>query len=713
MATKTKRTATELNPQQAMLVKLAESVLDEADAERSQIHALSAEQCRLKHPRLSEHALGFSIPYYRLDGSNGFYRYRLIGKSLERSTGFGAVATENRKKQPKYLQEPDTLNEPYFSPLLKMSWLEVAKDVRITIIFTEGEIKAACGCKLLQLPVVGLGGVEMFRATKRGIEFLPELEQFVWKNRHVVICYDSDAADNPNVVLAENALGYELLVRGARPFVARIPLLDENKGKHEDPKKDKTGLDDFLLARGAEAFREVLEQAKKYDWRTSLMHSETGKIMGNLGNAQHALRIAPAFKGVLFWDEFAGKVTFRRPLPWSEKKDNWQDEHLNDYHPGRTAEWLQRKGINVGSQITYEALNNIAKEHPFHPVRDYLEGLMWDGEKRLDSWLSKYAGARDCKYARAVGKCWLISGVARVYQPGCKADYILALVGKQGIGKSTVFSTLAVKDEWFTDHISDIGSKDSRDELRGQWIVEWADFDETRGSVNRQKAYATTRRDKYRRAYGRAVEDHPRQNILGLSTNHPEFLVDETGNRRYWPVECGGLPDIKALTEDCDQLWAEALVCYRNGDKWWLEDATLIAAADERQAEHYKPGPWDEKIIEWLATGDYKDGKRLSTVTVPQVKGSTKVKGEPSESTRDRVFLEDIMSDCIGVELKDRKQADLNNVVRCLRHNKWVQGREGTGLRRWYYARPHSKDAASITRSKRSRGKARAARSKG
>ena len=152
-----------------------------------------------------------------------------------------------------------------------------------------------------------------------------------------------------------------------------------------------------------------------------------------------------------------------------------------------------------------DAVELIAKESIVHPVREYLQSLKWDKKPRVSGWLSAYLGADPNRLNTAIGKAWLVSAVARIFRPGCQADYCLSLEGMQGLGKSTVLRTLA-GDDWFTDHVSDLASKDSRIELLGKWIVELAELGPVRRSENeRVKQFLTARFDSYRPPYGRGL----------------------------------------------------------------------------------------------------------------------------------------------------------------------------------------------------------------
>jgi predicted P-loop ATPase len=286
-----------------------------------------------------------------------------------------------------------------------------------------------------------------------------------------------------------------------------------------------------------------------------------------------------------------------------------------------------------------------------------------------------YLGAPDTPYVRAVGKCWLISGVARIYRPGCQVDHTLMLQGAQGIKKSTALRTLA-SDDWFTDHISDLQNKDSRLELRGKWIVEFAEMDRLRrAEAERIKSFLTTRIDSFRPPYGRRIESFPRESIFAASTNEDTPFSDPTGNRRFWPVDCGEI-NVDGIASDRDQLWAEARFEHERGTGWWLETRELVDAATEEQESRYDAGVWAEPIAMWLRDPKERygpDGGPLWTFS----------------SSKDRVTITDVLVHAIGKPVDRHTQADKNAVGAILASWKWRQRRIGPrGQREYCYVRP-------------------------
>lgn len=392
-------------------------------------------------------------------------------------------------------------------------------------------------------------------------------------------------------------------------------------------------------------------------WRNGLLLNLNGTVKPALANAITALRGAPEWAGVLAYNEFAHFTVLRKPAPWLKP----DAEFVADWTPNHdtlATEWLHHQGIFVSVDVTGQAVEAVARECPFHPVRAYLKGLAWDGTPRLETWLSEYLGADQSPYAAAVGSRWMISAVARVFEPGCKADCCLILEGEQGIRKSTALRVLA--QPWFTDEIADLGSKDAALQTRGVWVIEIAELDSmSRSDVGKIKAFMSRMTDRFRPPYGKRPIDSPRQCVFAGSVNHGAYLRDETGGRRFWPVECkAAVIDVDALADVRDQLWAEAAALYFDGKAWWLDSMELTREAQEEQAARYEGDPWDEVIMAWV-------------------------------EDRDSVSIADVLAICLEKKKDMWSHLDKIRVARCLRAHGWVRFNAGSrGAREWRYRRP-------------------------
>jgi predicted P-loop ATPase len=344
---------------------------------------------------------------------------------------------------------------------------------------------------------------------------------------------------------------------------------------------------------------------EKPHWEDQLILNKEGKIVPNVANLILMLQQAPKWKGVLGFDEFAAQVVIRKRTPWG---DEAPDAPWTDQHETQARVWFQRKGINPAAGDVGRAVQAAARHNPFHPVRDYFESLVWDGTPRLITWLQTYFQANDSEYIHAIGPRYLISAVARIYKPGCKVDHLLVLEGPQGMQKSETLRTLAIRDNWFTDRLSHIASKDAALETAGVLIVEIAEMDAlTKATSSLTKSFLTRRYDRFRPPYGKHMTRLPRQCVFAGTINPTAggYLKDPTGARRFWPVACQGIIDRDGLEKVRDQLWAEAVHQHKAGAKWWLETPELEALATAEQAARFAVDAWEAPIREWL--GDRND----------------------------------------------------------------------------------------------------------
>lgn len=258
--------------------------------------------------------------------------------------------------------------------------------------------------------------------------------------------------------------------------------------------------------------------------------------------------------------------------------------HLSD--AATTRLWLEvseRFGVKAGKDYFWSVVEDAARRDSFHPVVGYLDGLRWDGVPRIDDWLATYMGADSDEYTQHVGALWLIAGVRRVRQPGCKFDEMVIFESEQGKDKSTALAILAVKEEWFSDDLPlGADAKVVIERTQGRWIVEAAELDGMgKKDVESLKAMLSRRIDRSRMAFGRMTHEAPRQFVVIGTTNGQQYLRDSTGNRRFWPVRVGNV-DIEKLRRDRDQLWAEAADRETKGDSIRLnKDLWKFAAAEQ------------------------------------------------------------------------------------------------------------------------------------
>jgi Virulence-associated protein E-like domain len=340
----------------------------------------------------------------------------------------------------------------------------------------------------------------------------------------------------------------------------------------------------------------VLGRRKQPDWTDKLKLDRDGRIVGNLANLVLILCESPSWKGGLAYDEFNARVVAQKPLPVEEDIPSgaW-----TDHHDSLTRVWFLRNDIKAAAGDVGRAVQAAARFNPLHPVRDYFDALVWDGVPRLDTWLQTYLHVVDSAYVRAIGPRYLISAVARIYRPGCQADFVLTLEGPQGKLKSETLRTLAIRDEWFTDRLSSLATKDAAIDVVGVLIVELAEMDVLlKSKASTVKSFLSRRRDRFRPPYGRHIVSLPRQCVFAATINPPAggYLTDPTGARRFWPVACEGMLDRDGLEAVRDQLWAEAVRLFKSGAPWWLETDALEALATAEQDKRFVVDAWEAPI---------------------------------------------------------------------------------------------------------------------
>lgn len=344
-------------------------------------------------------------------------------------------------------------------------------------------------------------------------------------------------------------------------------------------------------------------------WELQLSTNQHGQVRPSVSNLIAILVNDSRWQGVLAWNDLASRPEALLAPPWHEwdaPTGGAKAGPLEDADSVRVRSWLERSWSLTAAPAkeTVEAALQVACfRRRFHPVQDYLRALRWDGTRRLDHWLSTYAGVADTEYAQLVGRWWMLQAVARAFEPGVLAKYVLVLEGAQDLKKSSLCRTLA--SPWYSDtQIRDPGDKESLIGLRGVWIIELAEVDSlTRGEAHRLKAFISQLTDKYRQPWGVQATEHPRPSVF-IATINPGgvgYFQDPTGAVRWWPVACTAI-DLAALARDRDQLWAEAVAYYQEGAPRWPETPHERALCEEQQEQRYQGDAREEAIALWLQT---------------------------------------------------------------------------------------------------------------
>lgn len=420
------------------------------------------------------------------------------------------------------------------------------------------------------------------------------------------------------------------------------------------------------------------DEGDAFDRYLDFINAERHEIGVNRKVVIAGLRKAPALDGVLGFNELTNAPCTRKPWPWRDAPGP-----LKETDDLRLGDWLSVVyRIKAASRAALsEAIDTVADESRFHPIRDWLKGLRHDGRPRLDKWLIHVLGLQPTdlppkrrRYMELVGRFWLLGMVARVMDPGCKFDYSLVLEGKGGRRKSTFFRTLAGA-AYFSDTHFDIGQgKDGWEQLEGLWIYELSELTALRKADSEQvKAFFSSQVDRFRGAYGKYVQAHPRQCVIGCSTNKRQYLFDLSGNRRYWPLWSEHMINIDWLAKWRDQLFAEALAAYVEGARY--------APSPEEEEELFVP----EQKLRLAETSVQSRLLYLLTRDSPTV-ADAKTTQELSVLT---TFVTlDQLTAALGAD-PAKSTAQLEGQVRSwLESHDWMAGREGSGLRRRGWRQP-------------------------
>lgn len=390
-------------------------------------------------------------------------------------------------------------------------------------------------------------------------------------------------------------------------------------------------------------------------WKAAIDYDKRGNALPTIENAYIIMQNDAELKGKLRLNEFTQREMITAQLPWDGNKElrNWTD---NDSSGLRL--YFERKYAFKGAKALDDAWSLIMHENSFHPVRDYLDTLVWDGYARLDRIFVEYLGAEDDDYTREVTKMSLIGAVKRIYEPGCKLDTSLVLVGPQGCGKSGAVKKLG--KEWASDTLTTMQGKEAFEQIQGFWIIEMAELASFRkAEIETIKHFISKQEDVYRPAYGRFVINHKRQCVFFGTTNTYDFLKDNTGNRRFYPLDCHPEKAVKDVwidltDKEVDQVWAEAVQRYKNGEKTYVNKKELEAKIKEQQEAHRETSPLEGMIIEFLQKKLPPNWREMSLSERRfHIQGYDEIEDKSQLVSRDRVCVAEIWCEMLNGDLSN------------------------------------------------------------
>jgi putative DNA primase/helicase len=405
-------------------------------------------------------------------------------------------------------------------------------------------------------------------------------------------------------------------------------------------------------------------------WQNQLRRAEKSHaLLPCLDNVFAILTNDPRWQGIFGFEQFSLRVMKLKPPPF----EGGEVGEWTDRDDARCVLWLgQFWSFSPRSDVVMDAVFLIADRNRYHEVRDYLSGLQWDRAERLRAWLVTYLGVEDSEYVQLAGFKWLLGAVGRVMQPGCKMDNVLILEGVQDAGKSAAFRTL-FSSQWFTDANIVIGDKDAFAVMAGKWVIELAELDAlSKSDSSNAKRFFTTAVDTYRPPYAKRAIDVPRQSVFAGTVNFDTYLKDESGNRRYWPVKASPRIRLKELAADRDQIWAEAFTVYL---EWHRANS---------EADGLLPTPWQvlpsEKHMFSAEQEARYEGDVYEVMIAKHIAALSKVS------------MQDILGDCLKLEISKWTPAEQRRVGKALKSIGWIRKRESSGSREWYYTAPDPVD---------------------
>lgn len=382
-------------------------------------------------------------------------------------------------------------------------------------------------------------------------------------------------------------------------------------------------------------------------WHGLMQAGARGDPLANLANTAKVLRLDPDFQDLFWFDEMLRRPIMSRVTPGL----------IDDMKLTMVQELLQVKGLKKVSLATLaDAILLVSQEHLHHPVKEKLAAALWDGDRRVHRWMHDYLGAELNDYTETVGTCFFISIIARIYQPGCKVDYMPVLEGPQGEEKSKAVRGLALG--YYSDSLPDLDDDPIRvsQHLNGKLIIEVSDLSSFgKAETTKLKAFVTRQTEIYTPKYGRYEVHEPRQCVLVGTTNKAVYLKDETGARRFWPVKCGAI-DLAGLERVVMQLYAEAKALYEAKEPWWPSRQFELQTIKPVQDERYEHDVWADKIAAEFAhpkPGDF------ATIGI-------------------------IAKDILGLELGRVGTNDQRRITSCLEMLGWTKGPRQSYGQPWY-----------------------------
>ena len=366
-----------------------------------------------------------------------------------------------------------------------------------------------------------------------------------------------------------------------------------------------------------EALAAIQPQATIEKVMDMLVKTDKGQVRNLVTNAETILTYDPLLCGAIRYNELTQRVDIVKPMDWVRDRNGTtlDDNDINNIHL-----YCERTYGFSSKQLLEEAVFIVAYRDRFHPIRDCLNSLQWDGMPRVRYALHHFLGADTSEYTYEILKFFMLGAISRVFHPGSKFDYIICVVGNQGTGKSTFFRFLAINDDWFTDDLKDLESGKIYEKLQGHWIVELSEMLATNNAKSNEaiKSFLSRQKEIYRTPYEKYPRERPRQCVFAGTTNMISFLPgDRTGNRRFLPIACNEkeaevfiLDNEKKSREYIRQMWAEVMEVWKAGGVRLRLSHEIETEVRERQKEFMKEDTDAGMILAFMQ--DYQGDKVCS-----------------------------------------------------------------------------------------------------
>jgi len=452
--------------------------------------------------------------------------------------------------------------------------------------------------------------------------------------------------------------------------------------------RTKTVLASENLSQAKYDFAEEQDfETEDVDWMKGLEIDSKGSYKPSAVNLNQIFNNDPRLSGLFKLNEFDGKRYVFANLPW---RRTTPPEIMRNVDYSGVRNYIESMYGISGSLKIDDVLALKFEEHSFHPIREYVRGLTWDGIPRLDNLFIDYFGATDSIYTKEAARKMMVGAIARIFVPGVKFDMVITFVGKEGTGKSTFANKIGM--QWYSDTFTTVHGKEAFEQIQGAWVMELAELSGLRkAEVESVKHFLTKQVDSFRPAYARVSESFPRQCIFIGTTNSADFLKSTTGNRRFIPIDV----NVEAVTKsvwddlgahDVGQLWAEAFKLYRKGEKLYMSKEA-DAMAKEEQASHIEQDERAGIVGDYLKQLLPKDWDKRSPIERTLFLGSEKDTGE---RIRDFVCAAEIWCECFEREKKDMdryRTREINDIMKTMRGWEFVNSTKNFphyGKQRYY-----------------------------